>query len=199
MEEENIRAALAQNIAAYRKQAGFTQGALGEKLGYSDKSVSKWERGDGIPDALVLAQMADLFGCSVDALMGRSAPAPKDNSDKRKKTKRRMIPLLSALLAWLAAAVAYFVLALLPWEIPRTWLAFIYAIPAMFIVLTVFGGMWFSRAVQCIAVSGIIWGVAVSLKLTFPMREMNLLFVIAAILQVLAILWFIMRSLLKKK
>lgn len=198
MEEEKIRTAIAHNIAELRKKAGLTQSALGERLGYSDKSVSKWERAEGIPDAVVLAQMAELFGCSVDALMGLTpAPAPAA-AETRRKTKRKMVPALSVLLVWLTAAVAYFVLALLPHPIPRAWLAFIYAVPVSFIVLTVFWRMWFTPLFQCLAVSGIIWGAAVSLKLSFPQSAMNLLFVIAGILQALAILWFFMRSKTKK-
>lgn len=45
MEEENIRTAIAQNIAFYRRQAGHTQAELAGLINYSDKSISKWERG----------------------------------------------------------------------------------------------------------------------------------------------------------
>ena len=200
MDEENVRRTLGENIAACRKAAGLTQGALGEKLGYSDKSVSKWERGDGVPDVYVLVKLSSLFGCTTDSLLGiREAPIPDGALSPRRRTKRKMIPALSVLLVWLTAAVAYFVLGLLPFSIPKTWLAFVYAAPASCIVLTVFFRLWYSRVFQCAAVSGIIWGVAVSLWLTFrSMANMHSLFLIAAILQVLAILWFIMRSRMKR-
>ena len=47
----------------------MTQAELGAKLNYSDKSISKWERGEAIPDAFVLTQMAELFGVSVDYIL----------------------------------------------------------------------------------------------------------------------------------
>ena len=200
MDEEKIRTTLGLRIAELRKAAGLTQGQLGEKLGYSDKSVSKWERGEGVPDVYVLKKLTGIFGCSADALLGVQ---PVENGAEahaqNRRTKRKMIPVLAVLLVWLTAAVAYFVLGLLPLSIPKTWLAFVYAIPVSFIVLTVFFGLWFGRVFQCVAVSGIIWGTAASLRLTFPMENMNTIFLIAAILQVLAVLWFIMRSRLKPR
>jgi len=67
--KQDLAAVLARNIAERRKQAGMTQAELAEKLGYSDKSVSKWERGEGMPDVLCLKHMADLFELPVDALL----------------------------------------------------------------------------------------------------------------------------------
>lgn len=68
-EKRDLGQILASRIAAERKRSGFTQAGLAEKLGYSDKSISKWERGDGIPDVFCLKRMADLFGVTVDALL----------------------------------------------------------------------------------------------------------------------------------
>lgn len=68
-ETRDLGQILASRIAAERKKAGFTQAGLAEKLGYSDKSVSKWERGDGIPDIFCLKRMSELFGVTVDALL----------------------------------------------------------------------------------------------------------------------------------
>lgn len=45
MTEEMIKHTIAENISGYRKNAGMTQSELSEKINYSDKSVSKWERG----------------------------------------------------------------------------------------------------------------------------------------------------------
>ncbi|MBR1811723.1 MAG: helix-turn-helix transcriptional regulator [Clostridia bacterium] len=198
MNEDSIRTAFASNLAECRKAAGLTQTALAEQLNYSDKSVSKWERGEGIPDIFVLAQLTEIFGCTADALLGlETKTMPVFDRQRASAVKRRIIPVLSVLLAWLTAAVAYFVFAILPFSIPHTWLAFIYAIPASFIVLTVFFRLWYGILPQAIAVSGIIWGVALSLRLTFSMPAFDLLFIIASILQVLTVLWFVMRSRIK--
>ena len=56
------REIIAENITALRKSARLTQAELAEKLNYSDKAISKWERGDSVPDVLVLAELAELYG-----------------------------------------------------------------------------------------------------------------------------------------
>ena len=57
---------IANNITELRRSVPLTQAELAEKLNYSDKAVSKWERGESIPDVIVLKQIADLFGVTVD-------------------------------------------------------------------------------------------------------------------------------------
>ena len=69
MNDEMIKSMLGKNIGAYRKQQGLTQAGLAEKLNYSDKAISKWERGESIPDVLTLMQLAELFGVTVDDLL----------------------------------------------------------------------------------------------------------------------------------
>lgn len=68
-EKRDLGQILASRIAEERKKAGFTQAGLAERLGYSDKSISKWERGDGIPDVFCLKRMAELFGVTLDSLL----------------------------------------------------------------------------------------------------------------------------------
>ncbi len=74
-----LRNTVAKNIAAYRKRAGLTQSELAEKLCYSDKSVSKWERAEGMPDTETLVAMAKIFGVTINELI--SADVPCENSD----------------------------------------------------------------------------------------------------------------------
>lgn len=82
--EQNI---IGTTIAALRREKGLTQDALAAQLGVSAQAVSKWENGLSCPDILMLPEIAELFGVSVDALFGRAsvstevsaAPAPAEN------------------------------------------------------------------------------------------------------------------------
>ena len=56
-------------IAALRKERGLTQTALAEMLGISNRTVSKWENGDGLPDISLLPAIAQTFGITVDELL----------------------------------------------------------------------------------------------------------------------------------
>ena len=69
MDAEKLKIQIGSNIAFYRKQSGLTQAGLAEKLNYSDKAVSKWERGESIPDVLTLMQLSEQFEISIDALL----------------------------------------------------------------------------------------------------------------------------------
>ena len=71
----DIKENLSQNLIKFRKASGLTQIELAEKLNYSDKAVSKWERGESIPDLSVLKNIADLYGVTIDTLI--SPPSHK--------------------------------------------------------------------------------------------------------------------------
>ena len=65
---ENEVKILANNLIYYRKASGYTQLEIAEKLNYSDKSISKWERAEGVPDIFVLKALAELYGITIDDL-----------------------------------------------------------------------------------------------------------------------------------
>ena len=73
---ERIKQSVAKNITDLRRSMGMTQLELAEKLNYSDKAVSKWERGDSIPDVAVLKQISDLFGVTLDYLVSEDHKSP---------------------------------------------------------------------------------------------------------------------------
>ena len=68
--EQNI---IGTTIAALRREKGLTQDALAAQLGVSAQAVSKWENGLSCPDILMLPEIAEYFGVSVDALFGRAS------------------------------------------------------------------------------------------------------------------------------
>ena len=65
----DIKENLAKNLTLYRKACGLTQAELAQKLDYSDKAVSKWERGESVPDLYILKKLADFYGVTIDALI----------------------------------------------------------------------------------------------------------------------------------
>ena len=69
---KDIKSNIARNIQELRKARGMTQLELAERLNYSDKAISKWERGESVPDLYVLKQLADFYNVKIDTLI--SAP-----------------------------------------------------------------------------------------------------------------------------
>lgn len=192
IEESALRHTIAKNIAAYRKSRRDTQLELAEKLNYSDKSVSKWERGESTPDIFILTQIADLYGITVSNLIGEVEP-PKEN----KPYSQIFILVLSVALVFAVAAALFvaFVIADIPF---RAWLFFIYALPVASIVCIVFTCLWWGLWQQGLAISALIWTMGVSLYLSLPLDRLSLLFVVCAALQVLVILWELFQRFRKK-
>lgn len=98
--DEKLRQLIAENIAYYRKLNGDTQAGLAEKLSYSDKSVSKWERGDGTPDIFILSHIASLYGITVQDLL-------REKKVAKTRTRHLLISLLSVGLVWLVMTVLF--------------------------------------------------------------------------------------------
>ena len=100
--EEELKKKLAKNLIYYRKNNNLTQLQLAEKLSYSDKAISKWERGESVPDILTLKALADLYHCKIDDLL------KEKNRKKLFITKNKLIiSLLSVGLVWLIAVITY--------------------------------------------------------------------------------------------
>lgn len=138
---DECRAAVAANLIRLRTAAGLTQSELGDKLNYSDKSVSKWERGDAAPDVFVMKQIADIYGVTVDYLLqpheeneGMPAPAGEDAD-----YSTAIITTVSILGIW-TVALLIFVILWLTGSI--VWQIFVYAIPISLITLLVLHSIW---------------------------------------------------------
>ena len=138
---DELKAIFASNLIRLRGEAGWTQAELGERLHYSDKSVSKWERAEAVPDALVLKTMAGLFHVSIDELLTSHdewKPTPEQKGDRR----------YNPLFVILCVAVGVFTLCLLAfllfWIFGRVeWLLLYAAVPVDITVLLVFNSIWY--------------------------------------------------------
>ena len=188
--EEKLRRLIAENIAYYRKQNGDTQADLAEKLNYSDKSVSKWERGDGTPDVFILAKIASLYDITVQDLL-REKKVPKSRS------RHILIHLLSVGLVWLVMTVLFCISEIFRILPEHAWMLFIYGIPITGIASVVLSGMWWNRLLLTLSCSLIIWGLGLSLVLSFQVESVTLLLLICAVVQVLLTLLFVLLHLKK--
>lgn len=202
MNDEKLKAQIGKNIVSYRKRSGLTQAGLAEKLNYSDKAVSKWERGESIPDVLTLIQLAELFGISVNELLVDPNALPETTGkveqamDKavqktlKRKADKSIILKLSSLLVWFVALFIFVMLS--SFEISKSWLAFFYAIPANAIVLLSLRSVWRDFRWNFTLISAIMWGSLLSIFMTVIMfAQFNFwkLFLLGVPGQVAILLW----------
>lgn len=197
-----INKKIAKNLIFYRKSAGLTQAELAEKINYSDKSISKWESGNGVPDVYTMIQLADLFGVTLDALVGDETPKAYQ---KRSEGLHLLVILLSSGLVWLVATCAFVLLQLLKVE-HGVWLSFIYAIVLNAVVLIVYSSIWKYRMMSFVSVSTLIWvgltaayltGYIVSQQRGFDYSGYWSLFLLGVPLQGLEVLWVFFRSIFR--
>lgn len=193
MTEQEFKKKVAANLSAYRKLNNITQLELAEKLNYSDKSISKWERGDGLPDLYILQRIAELYGVNIGDFVSDSTP----KKPRRKTRAHVLIPLLSVALVWLIAVTVFMMINRFVPALPHKWLVFIYALPVSAIVLTVYSSLWWNQYFTLISVSTMIWTVPLCIVLTA--EGFSLIWCVSAVLQIMEIMWFILRYKKNKK
>ena len=171
MVDENVKYRIGANIAAYRKRDGLTQVNLAEKLNYSDKAVSKWERGESIPDVLILMQLSELFGITINDLVCDPNELPKNSDSKlekamtqvsekalKRKANKNVIQALSSTLVWFVALLAFVLLSSFDSLKQYSCLLFFVAIPANAIVLLSLRSAWHDFRWNQMLISLIVWG-----------------------------------------
>ena len=141
----DIKDIFAKNLSELRQASGMTQLELGERLNYSDKTVSKWERGESIPDAGILKQIADVFGVTVDYLLDpehAAGAAPAVVLEENDTVYRRHMTIRRIVLAgvWLLS----FVIIVLCWIVTQKffWLILIWTLPVSFLLSIIFTSLW---------------------------------------------------------
>ncbi len=194
---ENLKLIIAKNITELRRAASMTQLDLALKLNYSDKAVSKWERAESVPDISVLKSVAELFDVTVDYLItdhGDSVLPIKE--EKTKKLKRSRVDVthiifvcMSVLLVWLVGTVAFVFLDAVGGG--KNWLAFIYCIPATFIVWLILNSCWFRGSFNFLIISALMWTLLASLHITLLTFGTNfwLFYILGIPCQAIIIAW----------
>ena len=185
---------IGKNISKYRKSLNMTQAELAEKLNYSDKAISKWERGESVPDINVLIDIANFFNITLNELCYEQITYKSEIANETKKVRHMYIKILSLGLCWLVATIVFAMLLSFAPNLGRSWLTFIYAIPVSGIVLVVLNSLWGKRIYNAIYVSLIIWGVLLCVCLTANTENINWLFLIGIPLEMLTIVWYFFKS-----
>ncbi len=214
MDDGNVKYQIGANIAAHRKNAGLTQVGLAEKLNYSDKAVSKWERGESVPDVLTLMQLAQLFDITVNDLIadpealpenpGKLEKAMSQVSEKalKRKANKNVILALSSTLVWFVALFAFVVLSSFDFLEKYSCLLFLFAVPANAIVLLSLRSAWRDFRWNKALISTIVWGFLVAIHVSvLVVFQYNFwkLYLLGIPGQIAIFLWFRMFRPVKQK
>ncbi|MBR5701909.1 MAG: helix-turn-helix transcriptional regulator [Oscillospiraceae bacterium] len=145
---DELRAIFAANLITLRQNSGLTQAELAERIHYSDKSVSKWERAEALPDAAVLKSLSGIFGVTVDYLL-ESHDKWVSEETKRKNSvviDEKAVTGVAFLGVWTLAALLFVIF----WILGKVyWVILFMGVPisliALLVMNTIFNGRKFNK------------------------------------------------------
>ena len=192
-----IKENIANNIAELRKMNHMTQQDLAEKLNYTDKAISKWERGESTPDIESLSALAKMFNLTVDDLLNETF----DKEQTIRKEKIRLSKSISkialgVLTIWLIGTVV-FVYNVIRNNIPNgLWMSFIWPIPVSSLLVAVVAFLRKYRIVIPIASSITLWTglMAIFLQILVMGGNIWIIFLVGVPLQAIIIITYWINS-----
>ena len=199
--DASVKTIVARNLADLRIKSGLTQLQRAEKLNYSDKAVSKWERAESLPDLEVLIKVAEIYDVDLNYLVSPTHDARYSTSPKeRQKRARRnyyFITAMSILLVWLIASLVFVVLVGIFDYKPVFVLSFLYAVPISCIVLLVLNSVWFGGRKNFYIISVLMWsclGTIVATIHAFTGRFFPLVLILGIPGQIIIALWCLLNN-----
>ena len=193
---KEMKQIIANNIIKLRKEHKLTQAELAQKLNYSDKAISKWERGESIPDIEILKKLGDMFGVTVDYLITEDAEltGAKYKLPEKSKAKQISILMLAITLVWLVATII-FVYTKINFDY-SLWTVFVWAVPVSCVVYLVFYRKWAlgNKIAELIANTILCWSLLTVIYLQFLSYNLWLIFFVGLPIQVALVLWSNIKS-----
>ena len=202
--EEQFKKAFGEKLCEARKKNNFTQLQLAEALNYTDKAVSKWERGESVPDTYTVLKIAELLKVSPSILFGIEEKSENSTVTIKKKSHplKLFVPIITSVSIFFIASVLFLVFKLFPATVSFAPYIFLIALPVMFIELVVFSFIWWKHPEQFACISCLIWSVGGTayglVKLFTGLYNFKYIFICCAMLQAICVIVFIFIQLIKK-
>ena len=187
-----LRNIIGNNLSSLRKNKKLTQLELADKLGYSDKAISKWENGDTLPDIETLYQLCNFYHVTLDFLVDEKGLENKNLYEKKddKSTLGNKISIAALLdsIVWIIATIIYVYLLL--FSKTNFWQVFIWAVSLTSLFTIFINKIYFKNkicAFTCMTI--FVWSLITSFYLTFLTYNIWPLFLVCIPIQIALILW----------
>ncbi|MDO5556295.1 MAG: helix-turn-helix transcriptional regulator [Clostridia bacterium] len=191
----SLKQIVAANITRFRKQKNLTQLEFANKLNYSDKAISKWERADSIPDIIILKQISDLFGVTVDYLL--TEHSQNENLliveyEKKSKINKISLTLLSSSPIWLVSTIVFTLVAIFLNK--YIWYVFFISVPLTILIFLIFNSIWGNRRNNYLIISSFVWSILLCIYLSFIKLNIWQLFILGIPAQFIIVLWSTLKN-----
>ncbi len=184
---ENLNFIIAKNLVYLRKKNKLTQVELAEKLNYTDKAISKWEKGESLPSIEVLHKISKLYDVSLDYIVGEEKAEPRVIETADLKKRYLHITLLSVLAVWFVALVLFVAFDIFAHI--SVWMVFAWAVPLSLIVGIIFDCIWNKTKGLFYLISALIWSVLLCSAVQLMSFNIWKILLIGIPLQIATFLW----------
>ena len=199
---EELRLIIGKNLTELRKRKGLTQLELAEKFNYTDRAISKWENGDTVPDIVVLYNLCEFYGVTLDYLTHEDNDQyiKKDLDEGLENWNKIAISALVTSIVWMIATIIFvYTLFNEKTKANPLWQSFVWAVPASMIVLLFFEKHYFRRKiVYFIYWSIFLWGTIASIYVSTLSFNAWPLFIVGIPAQITLIIWLNIKKIPKK-
>lgn len=179
---EDVKSIVSQNIVELRKNSKMTQQKLAERTAYSDKAISRWEKGECLPDIETLNSLSIIFGVPISYFFEKHDKVESNNQNFNKI----MVTILSVLVVWALATVLYFYLH--SFSNIVFWQVFVWALPISCIVLWYCNKLWGAKNLQVLLRSLFIWSVIISVYCQWINYNLWIIFLLGVPIQAIIII-----------
>ena len=187
----DLKRIIANNITNLRKSKNLTQLEFAKELNYSDKAISKWERAESIPDVVVLKQIADFFGVTIDYLLNEHLENEKliviENKIKSSSLNKVSLSLLSACPIWIISTIVFSLVSI--FKGVYVWYVFYISVPLTILMFLIFNSLWGNKRNNYIIVSFFVWSILACIYLCLIKFNLWQLFILGIPAQLAIILW----------
>ncbi len=187
--EKDINKIISSNLSKLRKKRKLTQLELATKFNFSDKTISKWESGESLPNIEVLCKLAEFYGITLNELITENLEVDEidKKANKELATNKIIIVSLAISIIWIIATIVYTYVKVNSGH--NLWILFIWAVPVSLAAAIIFNGFWGTRKIGVVLFSLFLWTVIASIFLNLLDLVIWPIFIIGVPSQIAIILW----------
>lgn len=187
--EKDINKTISSNLTKLRKKKKLTQLELANKFNFSDKTISKWESGESLPNIEVLCKLAEFYNLTLNDLINENLEIDEidKKANKELTTNKIIIALLAVSVVWIVTTIVYTYVKVNSGH--NLWILFIWALPLSLIVALIFNSVWGKQKVGVILFSLLLWTAITAIFLQLLDLVVWPIFIIGVPSQAAIILW----------
>ena len=195
--EKDTSKVVSSNLTKLRKQKKLTQLELANKFNFSDKTISKWESGESLPNIDVLCKLAEFYDVTLNDLVNPDFEVEKQRKKDEGFSNKIAIASLAVSIIWFVVTIIFVYVKILTGY--SIWTLFVWAVPFSAILSLIFNAIWGTRKAKFILLSVFLWTLLVALYLQTIVYNIWPIFILGVPSQITIVLWSRLKPKNKKK